>query len=113
MSVKRRNHTPQFKARIALEALREERSASEIAAEHNLNPTLVKRWRDELAENAADVFDSARSTKEQKRREEALAAEREELLKAIGTATVERDWLRRVYKDINGGIEPPGVGQAQ
>ena len=109
---KRRNHTPQFKARLALEALKEERSVSEIAADHQLNPNLVRRWRDELADNAVTVFDSARQAKDQRRREEVLEAERGELLKAVGTATVERDWLRRIYKEVSGGQEPPRIGQA-
>lgn len=111
MSTKRRSFTAQFKAKIAVEALREQRSLSEIAADYNLNPNLVRRWRDELEQDAPGIFDTAKATKEQKRREEALAAERDELLKAIGTATVERDWLRRVYKDINAGAEPPSLGQ--
>jgi transposase-like protein len=108
---KRRSHTPQFKAKLAMEALKEERTVSEIAAEHQLNPNLVKRWRDELVEKAATVFDSAKQIKDRKRREEVLEAERGELLKAVGVATLERDWLRRIYKDINGGQEPPQVGQ--
>jgi transposase-like protein len=111
MSKKRRNYTPKFKAKLALEALKEERSVSEIASEHQLNPNLVRRWRDELATSAEKVFDQARQIKDQKKREEVLEAERDELLKAVGSATVERDWLRRVYKDVNGGAEPPRVGQ--
>jgi transposase-like protein len=111
MSKKRRSYPPQLKARLAIEALREERSVSEIASENNINPNMLRKWRDELTEGAASVFDTAKQAKEQKRREEALAAERDELLKTIGTATVERDWLRRVYKDVNGGQEPPSVGQ--
>jgi putative transposase len=110
---KRRNYTPQYKAKLALEVLREERTVAEIALANNLNPTVLKRWRDELAEHAEAVFDTTRQTKEQKRREEALEAERDELLKAVGTATVERDWLRRVYKQLNAGSEPPPVGQGR
>jgi len=109
---KRRVHPPQLKAKLALEALREERSVSEIAADHQLNPNLVRKWRDELVAGAAAVFDTARQAKEQQQRERVLEAERDELLKAVGAATVEREWLRRLYKDINGGCEPPRVGQA-
>jgi transposase-like protein len=108
---KRRNHSPQFKAKLAVEALKEERSVSEIAADYQLNPNLVRRWRDELAEKASVIFSSTKQIKEQKRREQVLEAERDELLKAVGVATVERDWLRRIYKTINGGEEPPGLGQ--
>jgi len=111
MSTKRRNHTPQFKAKLALEALREERSVSEIAFEHDLNPNLVRRWRDELVGKADSVFDSNRQIKDQKRRDEALKAEHDELREAVGTANVERDWLRRIYKDINGDVEPLRIGQ--
>jgi transposase-like protein len=111
MSTKRRSFSPQFKAKLALEALREERTVSEIASEHQLNPNMVRRWRDELASNASDVFDGVRLAKDKKAKEEALEAERDELLKAVGTATVERDWLYRMYKSINGGQEPPKVGQ--
>jgi transposase-like protein len=111
MRKKRRVHSPQFKAKLALEALKEERSLSEIAADHSLSPNLVRRWRDELLEKADTVFDVAIQIKDQKRKEEALEAERDVLLKAVGTATVERDWLRRIYKDINGGQEPPRIGQ--
>ena len=112
MSKKRRNHSPQFKAKLALEALREERSISEIAAEHNLNPQLIRRWRDELASNASLVFDGVKQAKDKKAKEEALEAERDELLKAVGTATVERDWLYRVYQNVSGGQEPPRIGQS-
>jgi putative transposase len=63
MSRKRRNYTPKFKARLALEALKEERSVSEIASEHQLNPNLVRRWRDELATSAEKVFDQTRQIK--------------------------------------------------
>jgi len=111
MTRKRRTYTPQLKAKLALEALREERSLSEIASEHQLNPNLIRKWRDELADNAENVFNTKKAIKEQKRREEVLEAERDELLKAVGTATVERDWLRRIYKKVSAGQEPPRVGQ--
>jgi transposase-like protein len=112
MSSKRRSFSPQFKAKLALEALSGEHTVSEIAAEHQLNPNMVRRWKDELASNASVVFDGARLAKDKKAKEEALEAERDELLKAVGIATVERDWLRRIYKDVNGGQEPPRIGQA-
>jgi transposase-like protein len=112
MAKRRRNHTPQFKAKLALEALKEERTISEIAQDHQLNPNLIRRWRDELLEKADTVFESTKQITEQRRREEALEAERDELLKAVGTATVERDWLRRIYKNSNGGQEPPRIGQS-
>lgn len=111
MSGKRRSFTPQFKARLALEVLQGQRTAAEIAADHQLNPAMLKRWRDELTEKASVAFDAPGQTKERKRRELALDAQRDELLKALGTATVERDWLRRIYSQVSGGAQPPELGQ--
>jgi len=108
---KRRNYTPQFKAKLAIKALKEEQTIGEIAREHNVNPTLVRRWRDELIEGAEAVYDLPKKAKEEKLKEEAFEAERAELLRAVGTATVERDWLQRVYKGLSGGADPPRLGQ--
>jgi transposase-like protein len=108
---KRRTFTPQFKAKLAIKALKEEQTVGEIAQEHNVNPALIRRWRDELVEGADTVYDLPKKVKEDKRREEAFEAERAELLRAVGSATVERDWLHRVYKGLSGGEEPPRVGQ--
>ena len=108
---KRRNYTPQFKAKLAIKALKEEQTIGEIAKEHGINPALVRRWRDELVEGADTIYDLTKKQKEDRRKEEAFEAERGELLRALGTATVERDWLQRVYKGLSGGEEPPRVGQ--
>ena len=108
---KRKSYTPQFKAKLAIMALKEEQTVGEIAQAHNVNPTLVKRWRDELVAGAEGIYGTSKDKQEQKRREEALEAERDELLKAVGVATIERDWLQRVYKGLSGGAEPPRLGE--
>ncbi|MDR0514092.1 MAG: transposase, partial [Coriobacteriaceae bacterium] len=68
MYSKRRSFSPQFKAKLALEALSSEHTVSEIAAEHQLKPNMVRRWKDELAAGASVVFDGARLAKDKKRR---------------------------------------------
>ena len=52
----RRNHSPAFKARVALEAIRGEKTIAEIAAHHEVHATQVTAWKTELLENAAAVF---------------------------------------------------------
>jgi transposase len=56
MKKPRRNHSPAFKARVALEALRGEKTVAQIAAHHEVHVTQVTAWKTELLENAAGVF---------------------------------------------------------
>jgi Transposase. len=53
---KRRNFTPEQKAKIVLEVLREEKTLNEIAAEYELHPNMISRWKAEFINNAAKVF---------------------------------------------------------
>jgi transposase-like protein len=52
----RRNHSPTFKAKVALEAVKGEKTIAEIAQRHDVHPNQVAEWRKQLLERAADVF---------------------------------------------------------
>src|SRR5580693_1353980 len=86
MKKPRRNHSAAFKARVALEAIRGEKTVAEIAAHHEVHPTQVTAWKTQLLEKAAGIFGG-----------DTLAADgRErirELHEKIGELTVERDFL--------------------
>ena len=54
---KRRNHDAAFKARVALEALKGERTVSELATAYEVHPTMIHQWKEALVEGAAGIFD--------------------------------------------------------
>lgn len=56
---KRRNHDAGFKARVALEAMKGERTVSELAAEYGVHPTMIHQWKKALLEGASDIFERA------------------------------------------------------
>ena len=54
---KRRNHDAACKARVALEALKGERTAAELAMAYGVHPTMIHQWKKALLEGAADIFE--------------------------------------------------------
>ncbi len=90
MSKTRRNHSPAFKAKVAVEALQGHRTIHEIAAHHQVHPNQITQWRRQLIEQAASVFAGKHEG------HEANTRDREMLLAKIGSLTVERDFLSRV-----------------
>ena len=89
MSKIRRNHAPQFKAKVALEALAGEKTIHEIAAKHQVHPNQVTQWRRQLMDQAATLFGKAAAGVEP-------TGDRDVLLAKIGQLTVEKDFLARV-----------------
>ena len=68
---KRRRFTPEFKAKVVLEALRGESSQAELCRRHNLSEEQLSTWKQQLLENAASLFE-ARISRPRKLRSESL-----------------------------------------
>lgn len=87
---KRRNFSADFKAKVALEAIKGQRTVSEIAARHDIHPNLVTLWKKALLEHASDAFSDARA--KDRAADEELKAQ---LYQQIGQLKVELDWLKK------------------
>ncbi len=86
----RRNHDAAFKARVALEAIREEKTVAQIAAEYGVHPNQIRQWRQKLLEEVPQLFSDRRRSAEKDGGE--LQAE---LYRQIGQLKVELDWLKK------------------
>jgi transposase len=90
MKQTRARHTPAFKAKVALEAVREQQSVPELARKYGVAANQIYKWKKLFVEQAALVFDQNAEPSG------GASSEREdELLKKIGELTVERDFLSR------------------
>lgn len=58
MSKTRRNHSPQFKTKVAVKALQDKKTVHEIAVKYQVHPTQLTQWRRQQIEQAAEVFAS-------------------------------------------------------
>jgi transposase-like protein len=91
----RRNHSAAFKARIALEAIRGEKTVAQIAAHHEVHPNQVTTWKTQVLENLVGIFGGtgiADDGKEQIR----------ELREKVGELTMERDFLSSALGKLPG-----------
>lgn len=96
MKAKRRRHDPAFKARVALEALKGEKTAQQLAKEYDVHPVQISEWKVRLAEELPEIFKSIKS----KTKEEQFDKEREKLQSKIGELTVQIDYLRKKSKQL-------------
>ena len=94
MSRKRRKHSPAFKAKVALEAMKGEQTVAELAARFEVHPNQIQTWKKALVDGAADIFDHGNGTNKDKgqksKNNDVLVAR---LYQQIGQLKVERDFL--------------------
>ena len=90
MSRKRRNHSPDFKARVALAAIKGDETLSELSRRHGINSNLIVKWKKQMIEQGNEVFASGKG----------LAPDRESeiqgLQSKIGQLTMGNDCLSKV-----------------
>ena len=88
----RRRFTSEFKAKVALEAIRGERTISELATKHQLHPNQITQWKRQAIDKLAKVFDDKASDAQIGRE-----AEVTKLHAKIGQLVVERDFLAKAF----------------
>ena len=88
----RRRFSSEFKAKVALEAIKGHEMVAELATRHGLHPTQIAAWKREAIEKLAQVFDEKNGARDQNR-----DAELTKLHAKIGQLVVERDFLSKAF----------------
>ena len=96
MNTIRRQHTAQFKVRVALELIKQEKTAREICSQFAIHPTQARIWKKKAVEGLEVIFSQGIKSKEKKNNE--LTAE---LYQQIGQLKVESDFLKKKMGLIN------------
>ena len=89
MSKKRKQHSAQFKAKVALAALQNEETTAQLASRFDIHPTMISPWKRQLLDSAADLFDKNQKSRKQ------VEGQLDELYRQIGQLKVENDFLAR------------------
>ena len=95
MKSKRRNHSAQFKAKVALAAIKADKTTAELSQEFQVHPTQITKWKKELTDALPEIFSLRRHQDIQG--QQALT---DQLYQQIGQLKVELDWQKK------SGIDP-------
>ncbi len=93
MKKKRRKFTSVFKARVAIEALKERETLAELSKRFEVHPNMISKWKQEFLEKSAEVF-------EKKGKEQDQEKDLEDLYTKIGKLEMENDFLKKNLKKI-------------
>ena len=92
MKKKRRKFSGAFKAKVALEALKERETLAEISKRFEVHPNMISKWKQEFLEHSAEVFD--------KKSDADSEVDPEKLYAKIGQLEIENDFLKKSLKKI-------------
>jgi len=86
----RKKHSNELKARITLDAIRGQKTMSELASEYGVHANQIGRWKKQLLDAAPDIFSRGKNKEAEKN-----AVEQDHLYKKVGQLQIEVDWLKK------------------
>ena len=95
----RRRFDEEFKAKVALEALKEEKTLQEIAEEYEIHPNQISAWKKQLLKGASVLFERKNARNQEL---EQVKKREQELYKQLGQAKYENEFLKKKYKQLYG-----------
>lgn len=86
----RRKFDAKFKAKVALEAIKGEKTLSQLSSDYEVHPNQISKWKKELLRGVSEIFNKSNGKQENNQKEKI-----ENLYKSIGELKVENDWLKK------------------
>lgn len=96
MGRKRKRHSPEFKAKVAIEAVKELKTRNEIASEYEIHPVQISNWKKELLENASSIYNNKQAKAEKEHEDE-----KARLYEQIGRLQMKLDWLQKKMESLD------------
>ncbi len=91
---KQKHHTATFKAQVVIEMLKEEKTVAQIAAEHQIHPGQLHRWKRQAVDNFVHLFTESDARKHQAQAHDEKLTE---LYAQIGKLTTQVEWLKKIW----------------
>ncbi len=88
----KKNHGNEFKAKVVLAALKEDRSLTELASEYGVHPIQIGVWKKQVKESVSHLFEKGSNARGYEKEQKQLI---EKLYEKIGQVEVENDWLKK------------------
>jgi len=95
----RKRFDEQFKAKVALEAVKEEQTLLELAEKYQVHPNQISAWKKKLLEQSATIFERKNKKDEEYAQ---LKKEKDELFRQLGEMQYQNEWLKKKYKQLYG-----------
>jgi transposase len=89
MKAKRKQHSPSFKAKVALDALKEKETLAELSKRYEIHPTMIGKWKQDFLERAASVFEKTSQAESQE------PFDSDQLYAKIGRLELENEFLKK------------------
>lgn len=106
----KKKYTAEFKTKVILTIIQGDKEFNAICSDFNLNPSMVRKWKQEFLQNAHRAFDSDSEQKAAQRKEVHLKRKNDQMLKTIGQLTLERDFLQGCFPpNWRSSPKPPGL----
>ena len=96
MKKPRRKHSPEFKAKVAIEAIKGVKTVSQISQEYEIHPVMVSTWKKEMLNHLPDVFDKNKRPKTEKD----IEKEKEHLQRKVGELTMDVEFLEKKCRQL-------------
>ena len=87
----RKKFEPGFKARVALEAIKGEKTMAELSSQYGVHSNMISRWKQEALEKLPALFDTKANRRDEADKEEKI----DKLYKTVGELKMENDWLKK------------------